>query len=198
MSDAYDAPPAPSSPTTKYASKTRKPTKPVKEEEDEDEDIAMAEIDDDGITGELVNFSAAKAIIAPKVEPIVDLKEEAKKVAPDVDVDAWKQISENLISEQQPETASYGKLHSSDALEDDGSLKFFWIDYTEVNGALCLFGKVIGSIWSDLSLIIANKTVGACQKLRQVCQLLRQSGRPFAEPLFPSTGVSDSQWRSYG
>jgi hypothetical protein len=31
---------------------------------------------------------------------------------------------------------------AQDVVEDDGSLRIFWLDYTEVNGSLCLFGKV--------------------------------------------------------
>jgi DNA polymerase alpha subunit A len=48
----------------------------------------------------------------------------------------------NLVSSPAPQTASAGKLSASDALEDDGTLRFFWTDYTEVRGELCLFGKV--------------------------------------------------------
>ncbi len=48
----------------------------------------------------------------------------------------------NILSSPPAETASAGKLDSKDALEDDGTLRFFWTDYTEVNGSLCLFGKV--------------------------------------------------------
>ena len=37
---------------------------------------------------------------------------------------------------------SFGKLDHNDAIEEDGSLRMFWTDYAEVNGSLCLFGKV--------------------------------------------------------
>jgi DNA polymerase alpha subunit A len=33
-------------------------------------------------------------------------------------------------------------MRSEDVLEEDGSLRMFWMDYTEINGSLCLFGKV--------------------------------------------------------
>ncbi|RMD39560.1 hypothetical protein DV735_g5568, partial [Chaetothyriales sp. CBS 134920] len=34
------------------------------------------------------------------------------------------------------------KMDCRDAIEEDGSLRFFWLDYTEVNDSLYLFGKV--------------------------------------------------------
>ena len=33
-------------------------------------------------------------------------------------------------------------MKPQDAVEEDVSLRFFWLDYTDVNGSLCLFGKV--------------------------------------------------------
>jgi len=46
----------------------------------------------------------------------------------------------NVLSSSQ--TGSIGKLDYNDVVEDDGSLRMFWTDYSEVNGSLCLFGKV--------------------------------------------------------
>lgn len=34
-------------------------------------------------------------------------------------------------------------MDPKDAIEADGSLNFFWTDYVEINGSLCLFGKVL-------------------------------------------------------
>ncbi|KAK5714967.1 DNA-directed DNA polymerase alpha catalytic subunit pol1 [Elasticomyces elasticus] len=49
----------------------------------------------------------------------------------------------NILSSPAPETTTaFGKLGPKETLEPDGSLRFFWTDYTEVNGSLCLFGKV--------------------------------------------------------
>ena len=62
-----------------------------------------------------------------------------------VDAASWNKITDKLnvlSSPQTPQTSSVGKLKAQDALEEDGSLRFFWIDYTEINGSLCLFGKV--------------------------------------------------------
>ena len=48
----------------------------------------------------------------------------------------------NVLNSPASETVTIGKLASQDALEEDGSLRFFWFDYTEINGSLLLFGKV--------------------------------------------------------
>jgi DNA polymerase alpha subunit A len=65
--------------------------------------------------------------------------------AHDVDASAWNDVTDKLNvvnSSQASETMSFGKLDYNDAIEEDGSLRMFWTDYTEINGSLCLFGKV--------------------------------------------------------
>ena len=61
-----------------------------------------------------------------------------------IDASSWKDVTTklNVISSSADETISFGKLSAQDALEPDGSLRMFWLDYIEVNGSLCLFGKV--------------------------------------------------------
>ncbi|KAI9805540.1 MAG: hypothetical protein M1825_000791 [Sarcosagium campestre] len=62
-----------------------------------------------------------------------------------VDASAWNDVNTrlNVVSSSPLEdVATPGKLKASDVLEEDGSLRMFWLDYTEVNGSLCLFGKV--------------------------------------------------------
>jgi DNA polymerase alpha subunit A len=61
-----------------------------------------------------------------------------------VDASSWSDVTSklNVMSSPAPQTTGMGKLQPQDALEDDGSLRIFWIDYTEVNGSLCVFGKV--------------------------------------------------------
>ena len=90
-----------------------------------------------GLGGAAVNISASRVVL-PKVEE--------KKPLPAVDLDSssWKKVAANLNVTSIPsyESASAGKLDPKDAVEADGSLRFFWIDYAEVNGSLCLFGKV--------------------------------------------------------
>ncbi|KAF8443398.1 DNA polymerase alpha subunit A [Terfezia claveryi] len=106
---------------------------------DDDDDVAVMEIKGhNGLGGAAVNISASRAVPVPKVEE--------KKLLPAVDVDSssWKKIAANLNVTSVPsyESVGAGKLNPKDAVEADGSLRFFWIDYVEVNGSLCLFGKV--------------------------------------------------------
>ncbi|OLL26607.1 DNA polymerase alpha catalytic subunit [Neolecta irregularis DAH-3] len=54
----------------------------------------------------------------------------------------WAQVNNSLNISETPSTLSFGKIQSHEALEQDGSIRFFWIDYVEVNGVLGLFGKV--------------------------------------------------------
>lgn len=70
-----------------------------------------------------------------------------------IDSSAWKSITAGLnVQNEAANTVPYGSLDQSEYLEDDGSLRFFWMDYTEVNGSLCLFGKVrIGIHFFDIS-----------------------------------------------
>jgi len=105
----------------------------------DDDGVAVMEIKGHkGLGGAAVNISASRAVPVPKVEE--------KKPLPAVDVDSssWKKVTANLNVTSVPsyESAGAGKLNPKDAVEADGSLRFFWIDYTEVNGSLCLFGKV--------------------------------------------------------
>jgi DNA polymerase alpha subunit A len=61
-------------------------------------------------------------------------------------VDAsWNAVTEklNVVSNcLANDSRTFGKLDYKNAIEEDGSLRMFWTDYTEVNSSLCLFGKV--------------------------------------------------------
>ena len=109
-------------------------------EDDEDDDLAMMEVQGfKGTKHETVNMSASR--------PIPRLEEKPKPPptkTPDIDASTWKNVTANLNVKNSSanESAGFGKLHPRDALEDDGTLRFFWLDYTEVHGSLCLFGKV--------------------------------------------------------
>jgi DNA polymerase alpha subunit A len=68
-----------------------------------------------------------------------------KPVADAIDASSWNNVNSklNVLSSPASETKqAFGKLPAQDAVEPDGSLRFFWLDYTEINGSLCLFGKV--------------------------------------------------------
>lgn len=127
----------PSSPTVKAVQRRTSAMVLDDDDSDSDGDVAIMEIKGvKGLKAAPVNMSACKSI--PKVE------EEKPRPVPDIDVSSWKKVGENLKATNVPsfESISDGKLNLVDVLEEDDTLRFFWIDYIEVNGSLCLFGKV--------------------------------------------------------
>jgi DNA polymerase alpha subunit A len=64
--------------------------------------------------------------------------------AHEVDAASWNKLTSQLSVQSSPSTdvPIFGKMKPQHAVEEDGSLRMFWLDYTEVNGSLCLFGKV--------------------------------------------------------
>ena len=142
----FDAPmsdPAPSSPTTKVAGRK------VKIEVDEDEEDDLMEVSHAGaITTASVNMSGSrvvKKLIKPDPYPSPASSSPVKAQEAGVDASSWNNINQklNVVTSSPAETRTVGKISSADAVEEDGSLNFFWTDYTEINGSLCLFGKVL-------------------------------------------------------
>ncbi|KAF5857725.1 DNA polymerase alpha catalytic subunit [Aspergillus alliaceus] len=140
--------PMPSSPVTKAVA--RKSAIPVKTEEfDDDEDNDMMEIAE--ATGQ--HEAKASSVNMTGSRPPPKIKKElystpansspVKAVADIVDA-SWNDVRNklNVLSSPASETRMFGKLRAQDVVEEDGSLRMFWIDFTEVNGSLCLFGKV--------------------------------------------------------
>ncbi|TLD34096.1 hypothetical protein PspLS_00497 [Pyricularia sp. CBS 133598] len=139
--------PSPSSPAAKVAERKAQADKKAPEDADEDED--MMEVSHAGaIKASSVNLAASrpiKKIIEPDPvpEPIRSSPVKAE-VSDDVDASSWNSITQGLnVVSSQTETRTVGKMDYKNAVEADGSLRFFWTDYTEVNGSLCLFGKVL-------------------------------------------------------
>jgi len=136
--------PQPSSPIAKAVE--RKSHVTVKAEDDEEEDM-MEVAQADGIVTASVNMSGTRP--APKIKkeayPSPASSSPTRPPGQHVDASAWNDVTEKLNvvnSSQASETISFGKLDHNDAIEEDGSLRMFWTDYTEINGSLCLFGKV--------------------------------------------------------
>lgn len=139
--------PLPSSPIQK-AVERKGLVKPEAEDEDEDIMEISQAIGSKDIKTASVNMSGSRP--APKVVK----KEEAypspasssptRPPAEAVDPSAWNDVTSklNVLDSQAPETLSFGRIKIEDAVEGDGTLRMFWTDYTEVNGSLCLFGKV--------------------------------------------------------
>lgn len=137
--------PLPSSPVAKAVE--RKSQTAIKAEDDEEEDM-MEVAQADGIATARVNMSGTRP--APKIKkaepyPSPASSSPTREPPEHVDATAWTNVTDRLNvvnSSQASETTSFGKLDHTDTIEEDGSLLFFWTDYTEVNGSLCLFGKV--------------------------------------------------------
>ncbi|KAF2084839.1 hypothetical protein K490DRAFT_48247 [Saccharata proteae CBS 121410] len=143
-------PPLPSSPVTKAVERKFAQVH-VKGEEEEDDDlmeVAQA-VGQRGVHSAGVNMAGSRP--APKV-----MKKENSYPTPDsssptrapqeptVDASTWNAVTDklNVLSSPAPENSNIGKLSPERAVEEDGSLRMFWLDYAEINGSLCLFGKV--------------------------------------------------------
>lgn len=146
MSDVPMSDPAPSSPAAKVAERRQIKQEPKDDDDDED----MMEVGQTGaVHAKSVNMAAArlpKKVIKQEAYPSPASSSPMK--APDssaVDASSWNDLTSklNVVSSSQSETRGIGKIDHKDAVEADGSLNFFWTDYTEVNGSLCLFGKVL-------------------------------------------------------
>lgn len=138
--------PLPSSPAVNAMERREQAT--VKVEPTEDDDLMeVAEVQGHAslpTTG--INMKGSRPV--PKVikagYPTPDSSSPTRAPEDGIDMTAINDVTEklNILRGPPSETASAGKISAKDALEDDGTLRFFWTDYTEINGSLCLFGKV--------------------------------------------------------
>lgn len=138
--------PVPSSPTANAVNRKVQQQAGLNDEDDDMMEVAQA-IGDDNIKSASVNMSGSRP--APKIAkaPAYPSPASSSPTRPPTDVvdaSAWNDVTSklNVLSSKEPATTSFGKLKVEDATEDDGSLRFFWTDYAEINGSLCLFGKV--------------------------------------------------------
>jgi DNA polymerase alpha subunit A len=137
--------PAPSSPAAKVAERRTQP-KPEADEDSGDDLMEVAH--SGGLMTASVNISATrqiKKIVKPDPYPSPATSSPARAADADVDSASWNNINHklNVVTGTPSEPRSVGKIDFKDAIEEDGSLNMFWTDYTEVNGSLCLFGKVL-------------------------------------------------------
>ena len=130
-----------SSPVTRAVE--RKAQVAIKIEEDDDAlEVAQA-ISRSGVVSANVNMSGKRPV--KKIDyPTPDSSSPTRPPAEVIDDSSWTNVTNklNVLSGPPSETVTVGKMQSQDALEEDGSLDFFWLDYTELNGSLLLFGKV--------------------------------------------------------
>jgi DNA polymerase alpha subunit A len=148
VGDDYDLPmsdPLPSSPIAKVVE--RKTQVQCKQEEEDDDllDVAPA-LGNEGVASSSVNMTGSRPV--PKIQktayPSPQNSSPPLPAVADVDAAAWTAVTSklNVLSSLASDTRTFGKMQPQDAIEEDGSLRMFWLDYTEVNGSLCLFGKV--------------------------------------------------------
>jgi len=163
-----DPAPLPSSPVTKAVARKAQ----VKaESRDDEEDEDMLEVAHTGtVKTASVNLSASrpiKRILKP--EPLPSPASSSPTKATDietVDASSWNDLTNKLsVASNSPAQArSVGKIDYHDAVEEDGSLSMFWTDYVEVNGSLCLFGKVLNKK--------TNSYVSCCIKVDNILRKL--------------------------
>ena len=125
----------PSSPISKAVE--RKNTAIVKPEEPEDDDIDLMDVAevtaDSGVKVETINMTGSRP--PPKIKPEA-VSEPASsspvKTMPEVMDASWNDVRNklNVLSSPAPEMRSFGKLRAQDVVEEDGSLRMFWLDYT--------------------------------------------------------------------
>ncbi|TGZ79741.1 DNA polymeras-like protein alpha catalytic subunit [Ascodesmis nigricans] len=133
--DMSDAPIPPSSPTLSAVKRKQ----PVPDDDDDDDVFAVAEVKGNKNVRETkVNISSSRPV---RPLPGTPVNSSPVKSA-DIDPESWKSVNSDLNVVKASNMPAIGKLQPQDALEEDGTVKMFWIDYTEVNGALILFGKV--------------------------------------------------------
>lgn len=144
--DVPGSDPAPSSPTVKVVERMSK----LKAEAEDDEDDDMMEVAYAGaINAASVNMSASrvpqKLVKAEAYLTPANSSPPKNDPEPAIDSSAWNEINSklNVVSSSPTEAKGLNKIDYKDAIEEDGSLNMFWTDYTEVNGSLCLFGKVL-------------------------------------------------------
>lgn len=137
--------PLPSSPVANAVGRKAQPV--IKIEEEDDDLMEATQAVGHASTTTSVNLSGSKP--PPKIKkeayPTPVSSSPAGPTTAAIDASAWNSVTDKLnvlSSPATPQTSSVGKLKPQNALEEDGSLRMFWIDYTEINGSLCLFGKV--------------------------------------------------------
>ncbi|KAF2644604.1 DNA polymeras-like protein alpha catalytic subunit [Massarina eburnea CBS 473.64] len=137
-----------SSPVAKAVERKVQPSR-VKIEEEEDDGMEVEQaVGHAGVASASVNISGKRPVPKPKKmegpTPGSSIPT-GPSVAAAIDASSWNDVTSklNVMSSPAPAiTTTVGKLKPEAALEEDGSLRMFWIDYTEINGSLCLFGKV--------------------------------------------------------
>ena len=137
--------PLPSSPVVKAVE--RKTKVQIKEEDEDDDMMDVAQVvGHEAAQSSSVNMTGSRPppkIRTPQLPTPMNSSPPLAAVQ-EVDATSWNKITSQLNVQSSPssDVHMFGKMKPQDAVEEDGSLRMFWLDYTEVNGSLCLFGKV--------------------------------------------------------
>jgi DNA polymerase alpha subunit A len=146
--DVLMSDPLPSSPVANAVERKSQPTVKIEEEDDDDLMKVAQPIGRSTSAGASVNMSGSRP--APKIKKSeYPTPGSSSPAGPpprnEIDASAWTKVTDQLnvlSSPATPSTSTIGKLQPKYAVEDDGSLRMFWLDYTEIKGSLCLVGKV--------------------------------------------------------
>ena len=137
--------PVPSSPMAKAGERKAHHAIKVEEEEDDDMDVAPA-YGDANAAAQTVNMAGTRQAIKVKkpAYPSPENSSPTPEAVPDIDPAVWNNVTSrlNVLNSPATDPTMFGKLSPQHAIEEDGSLNMYWLDYTEINGSLCLFGKV--------------------------------------------------------
>jgi DNA polymerase alpha subunit A len=130
----------PSSPPARDVAVKRSTAFADNDDDDGDYDMEVSH----AVAANIANVNIASSRPVVKKEPVETPSASVVPTAPDAKVDSssWNRITDQLNVISGAEPRPIGKLNPADVAEEDGSLNFFWTDYTEINGSLCLFGKV--------------------------------------------------------
>lgn len=140
--------PMPSSPVTRAIERKNKSTAVKAGDEEEEEDLMEVSqaVGHAGVTTASVNISGSRPSLKIKKSeyPTPNSSSPTKPPVDFIDPSTWNNVTSklNILSSPVTESATIGKVQAPDVVEADGSLRFFWLDYTELNGSLLLFGKV--------------------------------------------------------
>ncbi|EEH20643.2 phosphomethylpyrimidine kinase [Paracoccidioides brasiliensis Pb03] len=127
----------------------RKTTSDVKMEEEEEEELMIVEETTAHHEANAARVNITGKRPAPKIKeptyPSPACSSPSRANDDGIDPSTWNDVTSKLNVLSSPAASdfkTFGKLAAPDAVEEDGSLLFFWLDYVEINGNLCLFGKV--------------------------------------------------------
>ena len=142
MSDAL-----PSSPVTKAVERKAQVAsrEEVKEDEAEEALEVAQPVGHTGAASVTVNMAGSRPATKTKKTdyPTPASSSPIRSQADAIDASTWTDVTSklNVMSSPAVSTGATGKLSPQSVVEEDGSLRMFWLDYTEMNGSLCLIGK---------------------------------------------------------